>query len=248
MSRPVFIGEAEDLAQAVAGSQIVVGGDEARHARKVRRLRAGEPVEVVDGNGTRAIGTVLDSPAEELRVGVQDVQREGTPDPEVTVVQALAKADRGELAVELLTEVGADRIVPWSAQRCVTRWDGQRQERGLQRWRSRARESSKQARRARFPEVTKLHTSDDVVGLIRNARLALVLHEAAALRLAATTMPDTGEILLIVGPEGGISDEELASFTNAGALAVRLGASVLRTSSAGAVAAAVAMAGGGRWD
>ena len=167
---------------------------------------------------------------------------EPAPSPRLTLVQALAKGDRGELAVELATEVGVDAVLPWSAARCVVRWDGDRGSKALERWRSTAREAAKQARRAWFPEVGEPVTTAQVAAL---PGTVLVLHEAASVPLTSVDL--TGDLVLVVGPEGGLTDEELQVLSAAGATAVRLGETVLRTSTAGAAALAVVSSRTGRW-
>ena len=179
---------------------------------------------------------------------VERVVVEPAPSPRVIVVQAVPKGDRGELAVETLTEVGVDVIVPWAAARCVAQWRGEKAERGVEKWRRTARESAKQARRARVPAVVGLTDTADVVTLLGTASRAIVLHEAAALRLASLAVPGSGDVVLVVGPEGGLTDDEVTAFEAAGALSCRLGSTVLRTSTAGTAAVAVVMAGSGRWD
>ncbi len=164
---------------------------------------------------------------------------EPAPSPRVTLVQALAKGDRGELAVELATEVGVDAIVPWAAERCIVKWDADRGPKALARWRSTAHEAAKQSRRAWFPEVTDPVRTPDVAGLPGQL---LVLHEDATEALSSVEL--TGDVVLVVGPEGGIGADELAVL---GGTPVRLGSSVLRTSTAGAAAIAVVSARTRRW-
>lgn len=241
MSRPVF------LADDVGGPQVVLTGAEGRHAATVRRLRAGEQVDVVDGRGARALCTVTGTGRDAVALDVVERVQEPEPSPRVVLVQALAKGDRGELAVELATEVGIDVVVPWAAQRCVVRWDGARGERALERWRATARAAAKQSRRARFPEVTAPAGTPEVVERVRSAGAALVLHEEASAPLARAALPDDGTVLLVVGPEGGLTDAEVAALTAAGATAVRLGPTVLRTSTAGAVGGALVLARTRRW-
>lgn len=247
MSAPVFLVPPGGLDGP--GSTLVLTGDEGRHAVTVRRLAVGEPVECVDGSGTRVLGVVaaIRSP-DRLEVRVERVEIEPAPDPRVIVVQAVPKGDRGELATATLTEVGVDVIVPWAATRCVAQWRGDKADRGVAKWRRTARESAKQARRARVPDVLDLADTADVVTLLGTASRAVVLHESGALRLAALALPRSGDVVLIVGPEGGITDAEVTAFEAAGALSCRLGASVLRTSTAGTAAAAVVMAAAGRWS
>ena len=241
MSAPVF------LADDVAGDRVVLTGPEGRHAATVRRLRVGEAVDVVDGVGTRASCTVAVVGRDTVELTVVGRTTEPVPALRLVLVQALAKGDRGELAVELATEVGVDEVVPWSAERSIVRWDGDRGGKALARWRSTAREAGKQSRRATFPVVTEQCSTRAVAELVRAAEATYVLHEVATDPLALQAFPARGTVLLVVGPEGGITDAELTALTEAGGVPVRLGPSVLRTSTAGAAAAAVVSAATDRW-
>ena len=172
--------------------------------------------------------------AEGLRVAVLQRFEVPAPEPEFVLVQALPKGDRGPLAVDLATELGVDRIVPWAASRCVTRWREDRVAKGVAKWRAAAHAASKQSRRPHVPEVTDLMTTREVCGMLADADLAVVLHEQARRPLSGLQIPQTGTIAVIVGPEGGLTDGEVVAFRAAGAEAVRLGPEVLRTSTAGA--------------
>jgi 16S rRNA (uracil1498-N3)-methyltransferase len=244
MSLPTFVHQ--QLTGLAAGSTVTLGGDEARHAVVVKRIREGEQVALTDGAGTTVHATVTSTSKTSLVATVDTVRSTAPELPRVVVVQAIPKGDRGELAVEMLTEVGVDVIVPWAASRSVAVWRGDRVEKSLARWRSTAREAAKQARRSWFPEVADMVGTDEVVGLLKNASVPVVLHEAASGPLADLPVPGRGEIVIVVGPEGGISDEELAAFAEVGAEPVRLGSSVLRTSTAG-VAATAALLARTRW-
>jgi 16S rRNA (uracil1498-N3)-methyltransferase len=241
VSNPVFL--ADDLAAA----RIVLTGPEGHHAATVRRVRAGEPVDLVDGRGTRAACVVAKVEHDVVELTVVRRATEAASSPRLVLVQALAKGDRGELAVELATEVGVDVIVPWAAARSIVKWDGERGAKALSRWRSTAREAGKQSRRSWLPEVREQHTTEQVLELVRNAAASLVLHESASQPLAALELPAAGDVLLVVGPEGGLTQQEVALLAAAGGTPVRLGASVLRTSTAGAAAAAVVSALTTRW-
>ena len=229
------------------GAAVEVTGDEAHHAVAVRRLRVGEQVVLTDGAGTSLTGTVAATGKRLLTVTADDVVTVPVPEPAFTVVQALPKGDRGELAVEVLTEVGVARIVPWAAERSVAVWRGERAVKSLARWRSTAREAAKQARRAWFPEVADLASTDEVVALVGAADLAVVLHEDAATPLASVDLPATGQVVVVVGPEGGLTDDEVAALAAAGGHAVRLGSEVLRTSTAGVAAVSALLARTARW-
>ncbi|MFV2194697.1 16S rRNA (uracil(1498)-N(3))-methyltransferase [Nocardiopsis sp. LOL_012] len=229
--------------------QVVVSGPEGRHAAVVRRIREGETVDLADGRGRRARCTVTGVDGERIVCRVEERRDEPAPRPRLTVVQALPKGDRGELAVEMMTEAGVDALVPWAAQRCVTRWKGARAAKSLDKWRATAREAAKQARRARLPEVADPAATGAVADLLAAADLGVVLHEDGARRLAEIALPEGGnaEIVLVVGPEGGFSDTELDAFTEAGAVRALLGPTVLRTSTAGVAALSVLQARTGRW-
>nr|WP_225955452.1 16S rRNA (uracil(1498)-N(3))-methyltransferase [Kibdelosporangium phytohabitans] len=228
--------------------EFVLDGPEGRHAATVKRLRAGETLTVSDGSGGVAT-CVVDAPVgrDALRLRVTERSDVPAPQPRVVVAQALVKGDRGELAVELATEAGADEIVPWRAARCVARWeDGPRGEKALARWRNTVREAAKQARRPWVPEVRDPVGTQDLVDLLDGA-LGLVLEGSAGQRIADVALPRHGDIVVVVGPEGGVSDEEIAVLRDAGAQAVRLGPTVLRASTAAAVALGAIGALSPRW-
>ena len=245
MSLPVHL--VESLAGASPGSVVEVTGDEAHHAVAVRRLREGEHVVLTDGLGTAVTGSVSSTGKRVFAVSVDSVQQAERPSPAITVVQALPKGDRGELAVEVLTEVGVDRIVPWAASRSVAVWKGERAVKSHARWQATARAAAKQSRRSWLPTVTPLASTADLLPLVAAADLAVVLHEDATAPLSAVDVPASGRIVVVVGPEGGIAPDELTALTGAGAQGVRLGAEVLRTSTAGVVAVAALLARTSRW-
>jgi 16S rRNA (uracil1498-N3)-methyltransferase len=213
----------------------------------VRRLRAGERADLSDGAGTLATGVVTSVGADVVTVSVHSVYPVPPPSPAITVVQALAKGDRGELAVEMMTEVGVDAMVAWSASRSVTRWEGARGGRSLGKWQAIAREAAKQSRRAWIPPVTGPAALADVAALVAPAACAVVLAADAAVPLSRLALPSSGEVILVIGPEGGISPAERSALAAAGAIEARLGPTVLRTSTAGAAAVAVLLSRCGRW-
>lgn len=221
------------------GDLAVVDGDEGFHAANVRRTRPGEHLDLSDGAGALAHCVVEDVAKGRLSARVQERHQVQRPVPEITVVQALPKSERSELAVELATEVGADAFVAWQASRCVARWDGPAKvEKGLRRWRAVARSAARQSRRPYIPAVDGVVSTAELVDRVRAAEPAtvLVLHESAASPLTEVALAQAEALTLVVGPEGGIADAELAELTEAGAVAVRLGPTVLRTSTAAAVA------------
>ncbi len=245
MAPPVFLVDSRPEPDALG--TFTVTGDEARHAARVVRIRPGESVHVVDGMGRRLEGTVDSVARDEVRIAVDRVVDEPDPQPRIVVVQALAKGDRGEQAVAAMTEVGVDVIIPWSAEHCVVRWSGERADRGVEKWRSTARASAKQSRRARLPRVESLQCTADLAPWITAAALAVCLDESASQSLGGLDIPDTGDITLIVGPEGGLSDAERDCFVGLGAGLTRLGPTVLRTSTAGPVAAGIVLSRTSRW-
>ncbi len=252
MTLPVFLAEPELLARAVPGAAVELTGPEARHAVTVRRTAVGERVDLVDGRGRRVTGSVSGTDRDRLLLRVEAVEDEPAPEPRFVLVQALAKGDRDEQAVEAATELGVDRIVPWQARRSIVQWRGERGERSRRKWVDTVAAATKQSRRSRMPEVAPLVDLEGLVGLVATTvgagpgGAAYLLHEDATTPLAGRDLPPTGEIVLIVGPEGGISPAEQEALIGAGALAVRLGPQVLRSSSAGPAALAV-LSGASRW-
>jgi 16S rRNA (uracil1498-N3)-methyltransferase len=240
---PVFLSDPA----ALAADLVVLDGPEGRHAATVRRLAPGERVELTDGAGLVADCVVTAARAGALELRVLARRSEPRPSPGLVVAQALPKGEHGPLAVDLMTEGGVDVIVPWAAQRSVTRWQGERGDRALARWRAAAREAAKQSRRAWLPAVTEPVTTRELARRVERASLAVLLDPAGPVPLTELELPRSGDIVLIVGPEGGVSPAEAAELTGAGAAGARLGPSVLRTSSAGLVAATIVASRTGRW-
>ena len=222
------------------GQIALVEGDEGFHAATVRRIRPGERLVLSDGAGVLAECVVEAADKRRISARVLDRRTAPHPVPQVTVVQAIPKSERSELAIELATEAGADDFLPWQAARCVARWDGDRAEKGLRRWRAVARSAARQSRRAYIPEVGGPVSTDALAGLVgervADGGVVLVLHESAQRPLAELPVAQAPSIMLVVGPEGGVSDAEIADLTAVGAVTVRLGPTVLRTSTAAAVA------------
>ena len=220
------------------GEVAVVDGDEGFHAANVRRIRARERIDLSDGAGELAHCVVDEVGRGTLRARLLDRRTVPQASPTVTVVQALPKSDRAELAVELATEAGADAFVAWQASRCVARWKSPTKvDKGLRRWAAVARSAARQSRRARIPQVSGLLSTAELVSRLRTEEsVVLVLHEAATRPLAEVPLNNAPSLTLVVGPEGGIADDEIAALTGVGATVVRLGPTVLRTSTAAAVA------------
>lgn len=234
------------------GSLAVVDGDEGFHAATVRRIRPGEELVLGDGAGGLARCVVEDAGRDGLRARVQARWTLECKAPTVTVVQALPKSERSELAVELATEAGADAFVAWQAARCVANWEGARVDKGLRRWRAVARSAARQSRRAHIPPVDGVLSTKALTTRVRAEVAAggavLALHESATERLADVAVAQANSIMLVVGPEGGIAPGEIAELTGAGAVTVRLGPTVLRTSTAAAVALGALGVLTSRWD
>jgi 16S rRNA (uracil1498-N3)-methyltransferase len=217
------------------GAVATVSGDEGFHAATVRRIRPGEQLMLGDGAGELAWCEVEDADRRELRARVLSRWSVGPAAPPVTVVQALPKSERSELAIESATEAGADAFVAWQAARCVARWDGPKAQKGLRRWRAVARSAAQQSRRAYIPSVTGPVSTQEVAQRVESG-VALVLHESATEVISERHVAQADSLTVVVGPEGGITEGELDALTTAGAVAVRLGPTVLRASTAAAVA------------
>jgi 16S rRNA (uracil1498-N3)-methyltransferase len=244
VSAPLFLVDA-----LPDGSSFTLAGPEGHHAADVQRLRVGERLFLADGRGGTAVGEVTGVGRGRVDVAITARDYTDPPDPRLVVVQGIAKGERGELAVQAMTEIGVDEIVPWAASRSVAQWRGERGAKSRDKWATTAREAAKQARRPWLPLVAGDPdcSTKQVAARLHDAVAAFVLHEEATERFTAAELPPAGDIVLVIGPEGGISDAELDTFTAAGASVVRLGDAVLRTSTAGMAALSVLSARLGRW-
>lgn len=262
MTLPVFFSP--QAAEAVAGRVLTFGEDVAGHAVRVRRLGPGDELEVVDGSGTRVRGTVSSAAANELGLAVTEVTHTEVDQPRLVLVQALAKGDRDLQAIEAATEIGVDEVVPWAAERSIADWPAKKRDKLAAKWDNVLRAASLQARRSRFPLRDDLVRGTGLAAALAESDTVYVLHEAAERKLsqalaasaavasaaadsAATNSSAPGRIVLVVGPEGGISDAELEALSAIGAETVLLGPTVLRSSSAGAAGLVMAQNSLGRW-
>ncbi|RPF20601.1 16S rRNA (uracil(1498)-N(3))-methyltransferase [Myceligenerans xiligouense] len=269
MSAPVFLAEGASLGDYGIGSVFVLDGAEGRHAGVVQRRGPGERIDVVDGAGLRLEGVVESVDDGHVHLRVRGVVAEEPPVPVVTLVQALAKGDRDEQAIEAATETGVDAVVPWQAERSIVVWRGPRAAKSQAKWVATVRAAAKQARRARVPEVAEPVTTRQLAARVRDVAgaggVVAVLHEEATTPLRSVPLPRVGapaeapagasagaspapELLVVVGPEGGISAAEVDALTAAGAVTARLGPHVMRTSTAGPVAVAMLNERLGRWS
>lgn len=254
MSLPVFFSP--QAAEAVAGQVLTFGEDVAGHAVRVRRLGPGDELEVVDGSGTRVRGIVTTASANELGLHIASVTHTEVDQPRLVLVQALAKGDRDLQAIEAATEIGVDEVVPWAAERSIADWPAKKRDKLAAKWDNVLRAASLQARRSRFPLRHDLVRGIGLASTLSETDTVYVLHEAAELKLsqalrdsdsANTSAAAFGRIVLVVGPEGGVSDAELDALAAIGAKAVLLGPTVLRSSSAGAAGLVMAQNSLGRW-
>lgn len=246
MSAPLYFLEAGTLTGVDAGDRIILEGAEGRHAATVRRTRVGERVDVADGSGALSRCLVLSVQPSALMLVVQERTDLPPPTPRFVLVQALAKRDRDDLAIEAATELGVDEVAPWQAARSIVQWRGDRVAKGQRQWEQTVRAAAKQSRRPRVPDVTGLLTTPALCKRLRQATLAVVLHEEASEPLVAVQVPTAGEVLLVVGPEGGINPDEVSAMVDAGAVACRIGREVLRSSTAGPAALSV-LSAARRW-
>lgn len=258
MSNPVFFTPEGTLDGLRPGDSFVLDGSEAKHAVTVKRLEVGESVDIVDGAGTRLVGSVTAAGQGSLTVLAADVREEPRPAVRLVLVQALAKGDRDELAVETATELGIDAVIPWQSERSIVRWKGERAAKSHAKWQSVAAAAAKQARRAWIPEVRAAVDGSGLASAVAAADLAIILHEDAKRPLRDVLEDWNGrasdggagaarEVLLIVGPEGGISPREVTKLSDAGAVTALLGHHVLRSSTAGPAAVVLASDILGRW-
>jgi 16S rRNA (uracil1498-N3)-methyltransferase len=241
MTPPLFLVD-----ELPAGGRVGLTGEEGRHAARVHRIAVGEMLQLGDGRGGLATCSVTAVLPDGLELHIESRRVVPVPDPRVIVVQALIKGDGAERAVQAMTELGVDEIVPWAASRSVEQWHGARGTRSVERWRRIAREAAKQSRRAWVPPIADLAATADVAARAATGP-TLVLHEAATDPLVTAALPSSGSLTVVVGPEGGITDDELAAFVAPGGIPVRLGSPVLRASTAGTAALAALAVRLGRW-
>lgn len=246
MTLPVHLVTAGTLGAVGPGTVVRLDGPEGRHAVAVRRTRVGERLVLADGSGRAVEGEVVGVERDALDLRVDEVRDEPEPAPRFVLVQALAKGERDDQAIESATECGVDEVVPWQAARSIVQWRGERGEKARRKWDAVLVAATKQSRRTRRPVLGPTVTTAGLVERAREAALVLVLHEDAEAPLAGVALPDAGDVLVVVGPEGGIAPEEVAALEAVGARTVRLGSTVLRASSAGPAALAV-LSAASRW-
>ena len=233
--------------QLKPGQVFVLSGDEGKHAATVKRMRAGEKLQLGDGTGVRVSATVLQNLGSTLEVSIDAIHDEPLPKLQLTLVQALAKGDRDELAVQAATELGAIQIVPWQANRCISKWDGPKLVKGVNRWQTIVSEAAKQSLRVWTPKVLPAADTASLAALVQDFDLVLVLDPTASVSLKSL-IPNQGRVAVVVGPEGGIDESELTELEAAGAKRVHLGSGILRTSTAGLAAISAILAFGSAWD
>ena len=233
--------------QLKPGQVFVLSGDEGKHAATVKRMRAGEKLQLGDGTGVRVSATVLQNLGSTLEVSIDSIADEPLPQLQLTLVQALAKGDRDELAVQAATELGAIQIVPWQANRCISKWDGPKLLKGVNRWQTIVSEAAKQSLRVWTPKVLPAVDTASLAALVPDFDLVLVLDPTASVSLKSL-IPNQGRVAVVVGPEGGIDESELTELEAAGAKRVHLGSGILRTSTAGLAAISAILAFGSAWD
>ena len=250
MTAHLFYVAPGDLDDARPGSSVALTGSEARHAAGALRLGPGEPILVADTVGRRAHGTVAAVDRDTVTVTVERLEQVSAQRPQLVLVQALAKGDRDTLAVQSATELGVDAVVPWEAERSIVRWRGPKEAKARRKWADALHAAAKQARRPTVPVLGPTVTGAGVRDLVEEGAVVVVLHEDATRGLTAADAADWAgaqRILLVVGPEGGISAAELEALSAAGAQPRLLGRNVLRSSTAGPAAIAVLQHLLGRW-
>lgn len=243
MTPPLFLVEREQH----GGDTIVLSGREGHHAADVRRLRVGEPVQVTDGEGARLGCRVVDVARGQVVLVVEQRTHDLAPSPRVEVAQALIKHEAADRALSGMTEVGVDVVIPWTAQRSVVSWPPDRVERGVRRWRAGVLEAAKQSGRSWVPQVRAPMDTGALTHRVAAADVALLLDGSASDPIGEVVVPAGATVLVVVGPEGGLTEDESRSLTDAGARGVHLGPTVLRSATAGTAAAAVLLSRTARW-
>jgi len=246
MVEPLF--RTEFSTPPAAGLAVTLGGSEGKHAVNVRRMRVGEGIQLSDGRGLRVRGKVASLGNSSLSVSVDSVTQEANPTVCLTIIQALAKGDRDELSIQAATELGCWGVIPWQADRSISKWEGPKIAKSVDRWQTIVSEAAKQSLRVFEPHVAQPINSKQLVSAVADFDLVLVLDPTAEIGLGSLQFaPDVKNVAIVVGPEGGISDHELESLEAAGARRFHLGEPILRTSTAGVAAISVIQAKLGLW-
>lgn len=227
-----------------AGATQEISGDEAHHAVSVMRLTVGEKIKIADGSGNWVSGTITEVGKKNLKIEIADRGRIDFVKPELIVVQAVTKSDRTKELLELLTVAGADQIIPWQAERCISKW----QDDSAAKWQVSIKEAAKQARRVKLPALSDAVSTNQLVKLFNTKDKAIILHESATNKISEINLSNEMErIFIVIGPEGGITDAEITQLASVGAVTARMGDLVLRSAHAGFAALAAIQSRIGRW-
>jgi 16S rRNA (uracil1498-N3)-methyltransferase len=230
--------------QLSGGNTQELSGDEGHHAVAVMRLSVGEQIKIADGSGNWVSGTITEVNKKSLKIDVAERGSAQAGKPELTVVQAVTKSDRAKEMLELLTVGGADQIIPWQAERCISKWQSD----SAQKWMSAIKEAAKQSRRVKLPTLGDEVSTNQLLKLFQPSDKVIVLHESSSTGVSQINISKEVErIILIIGPEGGISDSEISQLESAGAVTARMGDLVLRSAHAGFAALAAIQSSIGRW-
>lgn len=246
MVEPLFISPI--ATGTTVGSKLKIAGAEAKHAISVRRLQVGEAIAVSDGQGRRVRGKVSQVTKEYLELEVLSVDEIARPTPQIILVQALAKGDRDEMAVQACTELGIQTVIPWQSERSVSIWKPEKQAKHRQRWQAIATEAAKQSLRAFIPNVEQVLGTAELAQKLKEYELTLVLDPTSKVSITAIDLTPHRAIAVVVGPEGGISAQELETFSAAGLSVVSMGSGILRTSTAGVAVVSYLQAQLGNWS
>ena len=230
--------------QISTGQRQVLENEEAHHAIKVLRLNTGEVIKISDGVGNWVSGPIVEIAKKELYVSITERGEIQAAKPELVLVQAITKSDRNKEMLELAVEAGVDRIIPWQSERSISKWQSDSE----QKWQVGIKQSCKQARQVKLPQLMQVMSTSEVIKSIGEGGFGIVFHEEASTKFSDLTIPNSqSSVYLVIGPEGGISEQELLSFQNNGSKVVRLGDTVLRSAHAGFAALSAVQTKLGRW-
>jgi 16S rRNA (uracil1498-N3)-methyltransferase len=222
----------------------VLENEEAHHAIKVLRLNTGEVIKISDGVGNWVSGPIVEIAKKELYISITERGEIQAAKPELVLVQAVTKSDRNKEMLELAVEAGVDRIIPWQSERSISKWQSDSE----QKWQVGIKQSCKQARQVKLPQLMQVMSTSEVIKSIGEGGFGIVFHEEASTKFSDLTIPNSqSSVYLVIGPEGGISEQELLSFQNNGSKVVRLGDTVLRSAHAGFAALSAVQTKLGRW-
>jgi 16S rRNA (uracil1498-N3)-methyltransferase len=226
-----------------AGVGNLLDDDEAYHAIKVLRVKVGEIIKISNGVNYWVRGPITQIDKRTLKISVEQSGNIENENPQLILVQALTKSERIKEMLELVTAAGVDQVIPWQSQRAIGKWQKDSQI----KWQQSIQEACKQSRRVKLPILKKQLNTKELIDVLQSD-FSIVLHESTTTKFSSLQIPNNiSKIYLVIGPEGGITDQEIDSFVKIGSAVVKLGEPILRSAHAGIAALSALQTKLGKW-